>query len=63
MAKKSGRPSEFGERKTRFTITITPTLVEFLRSQDEKTPSHKIESTIRNTIAFIEWSRSRENQR
>jgi len=60
MKKKTGRPTEFGERKVIASITITPTLLQFLKSSTASV-SHQIESSMRNTIAFIEWSRSRED--
>ena len=59
MNTKRGRPAKFGERKQIISITVTPTLVEFLKS-NELSASEQIESTIRNTLAFMHWSRNRD---
>lgn len=60
MTEKRGRPAVFGERKKIISITVTPTLIEFLKSGDKST-SEQIESTVRKTIAFMNWQKTREN--
>ena len=61
MGKKAGRPAEFGERKVPVTFSITPTLRQFL-VESPGTASCYIERTIRNSIAFIEWSKMKTTQ-
>jgi hypothetical protein len=59
MKKKAGRKAEFGERKVIISLTVTPTLRRFLSSQ--KSASSHVESTMRNTLAFIHWEQNENN--
>jgi hypothetical protein len=59
MKKKAGRKAEFGERKVIISLTVTPTLRRFLASQNSA--SSHVESTMRNTLAFIHWTQNENN--
>jgi len=59
MKKKAGRKAEFGERKVIISLTVTPTLRRFLAGQ--KSASSHVESTMRNTLAFIRWEQNENN--
>lgn len=53
----AGRPAKYGETKESLTLSVTPTLKEFLAAQDGS-QSDFVEAALRRSAAFRRWSRS-----